>query len=97
MSNANELKEAIESYFKGQAQVYMVSPHRIEVDVSKELDRSEWIMCAAEVGLTDNSRNVPDSFKKDDITVVFFFGPLQKFTQKNQNYSMFNSIGGNKE
>jgi len=90
----SELKESIERYFKGQAQVYIVSPHRIEVDVSKELDKSEWNICAESIGLTDNSRSVPDSYKKDDITVVFFFGPLQKFMQKNQNYNMFNNLGG---
>ena len=32
-------------------------------------------------GMKDNSKSIPNSYKYEDVTVVFFFGALQKFTQ----------------
>ena len=95
--NAYDIKEKIEKYFNGNAQVYVISKNRIEVDVSKEVDKSEWQKCAESIGLIDNSKSISSSWKRDGVTVVFFFGPLQKFLQKNNvNYNVFNSGFGGK-
>ena len=84
----NELRWKIIKFFNEQAQVYITSPTRIEVDVSKEISTKEWKRCAMELGFTDNTKNIPDSYKYDNITVIFFYGPLQKFNQRKQNWSI---------
>lgn len=80
-----ELRWKIIRFFDEQAQVYITSPTRIEVDVSKDIDRSEWKRCADTLGFTDNTRSIPDSYKFNNVTVIFFYGPLQKFNQRNKN------------
>lgn len=85
----SELRWKIIKFFDEQAQVYITSPTRIEVDVSKEIDTSEWKRCADTLGFTDNTKSIPDSYKYNDVTIIFFYGPLQKFNQRNKtNWSI---------
>jgi len=84
-----ELRWKIIRFFDEQAQVYITSPTRIEVDVSKDIDRSEWEKCAAALGFTDNSKSMPNSYKYNGVTIMFFYGPLQKFNQRSKtNWSI---------
>ena len=85
----NELRWKIIKFFNEQAQVYIISKTRIEVDVSKEIDTSEWKRCADTLGFTDNSKVIPNSYKYNDTTIMFFYGPLQKFNQRKQNWNPF--------
>ena len=77
----NEVASKINRYFNGQCKAYAVSQYKVEVDVSKELSTITWRKCAESLGMKDNSKSIPNSYKYDDITVVFFYGALQKFTQ----------------
>lgn len=85
----NELRWKIIKFFNEQAQVYITSKTRIEVDVSKEIDTSEWKRCADTLGFSDNSKVMPNSYKYNDTTIMFFYGPLQKFSQRKQNWNPF--------
>lgn len=88
MSNI-ELRSKIIKFFDEQAQVYIVSSNRIEVDVSKEIDKKEWKRCADTLGFADNNKYIPDSYKYNDVTIIFFYGPLQKFQQRSKtNWSI---------
>ena len=78
---SNEAASKINKYFNGQCKSYAVSQYKVEVDVSKELSTDTWGKCAEYFGMKDNSKSIPNSYKYEDITVVFFYGALQKFTQ----------------
>ena len=84
-----ELRWKIIKFFNDQAQVYITSPTRIEVDVSKEISTDEWKRCADTLGFTDNSKVMPNSYKYNNVTIMFFYGPLQKFNQRKQNWNPF--------
>ena len=77
----NEVASKINRYFDGKCKAYSVSQYKVEVDVSKELSIDTWSECAEHFGMKDNSKSIPNSYKDGDITVVFFYGALQKFTQ----------------
>ena len=79
--NSNEVANKINRYFDGQCKAYSVSQYKVEVDVSKELSTDTWSKCAESFGMKDNSKSIPNSYKYGDVTVVFFYGALQKFTQ----------------
>ena len=81
--NIYTLRRSIDTFFNGEAQVYIISQNKIEVDASKNLSKEDWKRCAESLGLEDNSSRIPDSWKYNDITVVFFCGSLQRFTKKN--------------
>ncbi len=86
---SNDAARTINKYFDGQAKAYPVSQYKVEVDVSKELDTSTWNKCAESLGMKDNSKSIPNSYKYGDVTVVFFYGALQKFAQKGKiNWSI---------
>lgn len=78
---SNEVASKINKYFNGQCKAYSVSQYKVEVDVSKELSTNTWGKCAEHFEMKDNSKSIPNSYKWEDITVVFFYGALQKFTQ----------------
>ena len=78
---SNEVASKINRYFEGKCKAYSVSQYKVEVDVSKELSTDTWKECAEHFGMKDNSKSIPNSYKYEDVTVVFFFGALQKFTQ----------------
>lgn len=79
--NSNEVANRINRYFDGQCKAYSVSQYKVEVDVSKELSTDTWKRCAETLEMKDNSKSIPNSYKYGDVTVVFFYGALQKFTQ----------------
>ena len=79
--NSNEVANRINRYFNGQCKAYSVSQYKVEVDVSKELSTDTWKNCADYFEMKDNSKSIPNSYKYGDVTVVFFYGALQKFTQ----------------
>lgn len=79
--NSNEVANKINRYFNGKCKAYSVSQYKVEVDVSKELSTNTWSKCAESFGMKDNSKSIPNSYKYGDVTVVFFYGALQKFTQ----------------
>ena len=86
---SSEVASKVNDYFNGQAKAYSVSKYKVEVDVSKELQTKEWAICASKFNMIDNSKSIPNSWKLEDITVVFFYGPLQKFIQKgNTNWKI---------
>lgn len=78
---SNEVANKINRYFNGKCKAYSVSQYKVEVDVSKELSTDTWSKCAESFGMKDNSKSIPNSYKYGDVTVVFFYGALQKFTQ----------------
>ena len=78
---SNEVANKINRYFNGKCKAYSVSQYKVEVDVSKELSTNTWSRCAESFGMKDNSKSIPNSYKYGDVTVVFFYGALQKFTQ----------------
>lgn len=86
---SNEVASKINRYFDGKCKAYSVSRYKVEVDVSKELSKTTWSECAEYFGMKDNSKSIPNSYKYDDVTVVFFYGALQKFTQdKRTNWTI---------
>ena len=78
---SSEVASKINRYFDGKCKAYPVSQYKVEVDVSKELSTDTWKECAEHFEMKDNSKSIPHSYKFDDVTVVFFYGALQKFTQ----------------
>ena len=80
--NIYELRRNINSFFDGEAQVYITSPNRIEVDVSTNISKEKWLECADKLNLEDNSKSILNSWKHNGITVLFSFGALQSFTKK---------------
>jgi hypothetical protein len=78
----DELVHVLTKKFNVIAQVHSRSPYRIEVDVSKALSREEWLPLLDDLNLTDNSSHIPDSYKHNDITVMFFNGNITSFKGK---------------
>lgn len=79
---SNEVANKINRYFEGRAKAYPISHYKVEVDVSKELSKEDWNKCVSHFNMKDNTKSIPDSYKFEDVTVVFFYGALQKFAQK---------------
>ena len=79
----DELVNELRVRFLDVAQVYSLSPYKIEVDVSTTLSKEEWNEKIEGLNLVDNSKHIPDSWKCGDVTVQFFYGNISRFKSKN--------------
>ena len=77
-----ELQDKLAVRFDGVAQIHSKSDNRIELDVSTNLTKEDWYERIKDLPLTDNSKHIPNSYKHNDITVMFFCGNLSTFIPK---------------
>lgn len=80
--NKEQLMKKLQERFDGVAQIYSKSDNRIELDVSTNLDKTDWIARIRDLNLTDNSKHIPNSWKYNDITILFFCGNINSFIPK---------------
>lgn len=79
----NELVEELQKRFRDVAQVHSLGPYKIEMDVSTEIPKEEWLQRLEGLDLKDNSNRIPDSWKYNEITIQFFHGNISIFKSKN--------------
>ena len=82
LMNKEQLMKKLQERFDGVAQIYSKSDNRIELDVSTNLDKTDWIARIQGLDLTDNSKHIPNSWKHNDITILFFCGNINSFIPK---------------
>ena len=72
----NKLREI----FCDNAQIYSLCENRIEVDVSKNIDPSEWKEMMKD--FDDYSDHIPNSWKSGNVTIVLFYSSLNSYFGK---------------
>ena len=79
MMTKKELMKALEKAFDGQVKVYSTSDYHIDCDVSTRFTKDDWKERIAGLGMTDNSKSIPNSWKYGKIVVVLFYGACKIF------------------
>ena len=82
--NKLQLMREIDRAFDGRVQLYSRSENRIEGDVSTDLPKEVWSKRLEGIGLIDNSKHIPNSWKHNDITLVLFGGAVNTFIAKSK-------------
>ena len=82
--NKLELMKEVDKAFEGRIQLYSRSENRIEGDVSTELPKEVWARRLEGIGLIDNDKHIPNSWKYNDITLVLFGGAVNSFIAKSK-------------
>ena len=78
----DELVSELGERFRDIAQVYSLSPYKIEIDVSTNVDKSEWQERLKGLDLVDNSKHINDSYRHNDIVIQLFRGNISRFRSK---------------
>lgn len=75
-----EVQKRLREIFNDNAQIYSRTENRIELDVSKDINPSEWGGMMSE--FKDYSKQIPNAWKCGDITIVLFNGSLNSYFGK---------------
>jgi len=80
--NKIQLMKEVDKAFEGRVQLYSRSENRIEGDVSTDLPKEVWSKRLENLGLVDNEKHIPNSWKHGNITLVLFGGAVNTFVAK---------------
>ena len=80
--NKLQLMKEVDKAFEGCVQLYSRSENRVEGDVSTDLPKEVWAKRLEGIGLVDNDKHIPNSWKCGDITLVLFGGAVNSFIAK---------------
>ena len=78
-----ELVSELGKRFRDIGQVYSLGPYKIEIDVSTNVEKSEWQERLKGLDLVDNSKHINDSYKYNNIVIQLFRGNISRFRSKN--------------